>query len=98
MEFIKMSEYLNPIGDDPADAVPAEPKGHNLNKQKDNGGDGQTQAIKSFAKLAEDLKASAAPAPDPLNRTGKASSKADPYDPDRYTESVDFTKLAATRP
>jgi hypothetical protein len=67
-----MSEDRNLIGDDPADAVPAEPKERRSRKPKDSDAGEQTQ--------------------------GTAKAAADPYDPDRYTESVDFTKLAATKP
>lgn len=96
-----MSEEFDLTGDEPAIDPPIVPKKRGR-PPKSNGNCPGVQVpmkAKSILKLVEDLKAEGAPVPDPLNRTAKAPKpKADPYDPDRYTESVDFTKLAASRP
>jgi len=82
--------------------VPPEPsKRGRSTKDKGVGLDTQGQKpppIKSHLKVIEEMQAEAAPAADPINRTAKPAPAADPYDPDRYTESVDFTKLAGTKP
>jgi hypothetical protein len=90
----KMSEDYKLIGDDPADAVPAEPKRRNRNKQKDNGNHGQTQA-KSDAKIIELAKIANAPAPNILG--GKpGESGPDPFDLASAVVDQDYLKAAAT--
>jgi hypothetical protein len=97
-----MTEEFEPADDEPVILPPAAPKRKRGRPPKSNGNCPPAQVpmdARPIRKQIEDLKAESVPVPDPLNRTAKAPKpKADPYDPDRYTESVDFTKLAASKP
>jgi hypothetical protein len=88
----RSSEDYNLIGDDPADAVPAEPKAQ-PEQAKDNGNQGQ--AAKSDAKIIELAKIANAPAPNILG--GKPSeSGPDPFDVASAVVDQNYLKAAAT--